>query len=230
MTFDNSTKTVARTAAIFMAIAATAMMATVVAPVQAQDSDQDDTTGRLLACDAMSDPTAKLACFNAVVDGIKPGLETPAADSQSVSASVPDAAPAAAPPVAAAPPIEVAPEPAAPITVTATTPADIPSVPPDTASNGADDFGRDSMKSSAEQQEEKRAETINATIVRTWTHHDERFSVELDNGQIWRENSGSRIRRRIKVGSSVEITKRSLGSYRMNIEGIPMNASVRRTK
>lgn len=67
-----------------------------------------------------------------------------------------------------------------------------------------------------------------ATIVRVWQNLDGRFSVELDNGQVWRETEGSRVGMP-KAGSAVEISTAALGSYQMKIDGIARKARVRRT-
>jgi hypothetical protein len=67
-----------------------------------------------------------------------------------------------------------------------------------------------------------------ATIVKVRQHHDGRFSVELNNGQIWRETQGSKVRTP-KAGQLVEVRKGKVGGYRMKIEGVPSLASVRLT-
>ena len=93
----------------------------------------------------------------------------------------------------------------------------------------ADDFGRDSMKPKQEEKETKQKETFQGVIVGVRQYHDRRFSVELDNGHVWRETEGSRVGMP-KVGRAVKIKTGSLGGYRMTIEGIPKTAWVRRTK
>lgn len=67
-----------------------------------------------------------------------------------------------------------------------------------------------------------------AAIVRVWQNLDGRFSVELDNGQVWRETEGSRVGMP-KAGSTVEVSTAALGSYQMKIDGIARKARVRRT-
>ncbi len=73
------------------------------------------------------------------------------------------------------------------------------------------------------------AESFAATIVRVWMHHDERFSVELDNGQRWRETQGTRVGKP-KEGAMVTVSPGSFGSFRMKIDGISRKAWVRRTR
>ena len=93
-----------------------------------------------------------------------------------------------------------------------------------------DDFGRDSMKAEPRKQDRPEEDvSITAVIIDVRTHHDRRFSVELDNGQVWRETQGSRVRTP-RVGRSVEIRKGNLGGYRMKIEDSPRLAWVRRVK
>jgi hypothetical protein len=88
---------------------------------------------------------------------------------------------------------------------------------------------------------------MRALIVRSWRHNDGRFSVELDNGQIWRETTGSRVAGPMELdmtfggrsasgaglpreGGSVEVFDGRFGGYRMRIEGIRQLAPVRRPK
>ena len=93
-----------------------------------------------------------------------------------------------------------------------------------------DDFGSEGIASRSTPEEESSAvEKIEATIVRSWKNHDGRFSVELDNGQIWRETQGTKSRLP-KVNTSVTISTGRLGGYRMKFENINKLAWVRRTK
>ena len=68
-----------------------------------------------------------------------------------------------------------------------------------------------------------------ATIVRVWMNHDQRFGVELDNGQKWREVQGTKVGKP-KEGALVTISTGGFGGYRMKIDGIARKAWVRRTK
>ena len=103
-----------------------------------------------------------------------------------------------------------------------------------TTTTAEDEFGLEPAKVEAEEQKkvEKKEEfeSLQATVVRAWKNPtDGRFAVELDNGQTWRETSGSRSLMP-KQGKTVEITKSRFGGYRMKIEGIKRLASVRRSK
>lgn len=98
------------------------------------------------------------------------------------------------------------------------------------ASPEIDDFGSEGIVSRSAQEEESSAvDNIEATIVRSWRNHDGRFSVELDNGQIWRETQGTRVGQP-KVETSVKISRGRFGGYRMKFEHIKRVAWVRRTK
>ena len=230
--FGYTTRTAAMTAAL---TAAAIMVVGTVAPVRAQNNTQDGTTDRLLACDGMTDPTEKLACFDAVVESLKQSPATPAVDSSSVlvPTSVPPPPTASAPNTESpdAPSIDVAPEPAA--ADTSSLPTDTLDAPTDTPATVVDNFGRDGMNAKTDRQEnkdqEQDVEPIQATIVRSWRNSDGRFSVELDNGQVWRETQGTRVGLP-KEGRSVNISKGRFGGYRMKIEKINQIAWVRRTK
>jgi hypothetical protein len=83
----------------------------------------------------------------------------------------------------------------------------------------------------AEKEREKREkeQVVLATITRVERHHDRRFSVTLDNGQIWRETQGSRVGIP-RQGAAVELKRGRFGGYRMTIDGIPQAAWVKRTR
>jgi hypothetical protein len=266
----------------------------------AQDAAADETATQLLACDSITDMSEKLACFDAVVKGLKtdsavpeaappaaPAAESvtvpvaepaaraaPAAESVTVPAAEPaaPAAPAAGSSGAAAPAVVAAPAAATATTIPAAAPppataaagtasgeaASLPDVTPAataaTPVDPVDEFGRDSMPRDAEEEEqvvepkeEKLTMTLHATVVRSWINNDGRFSVELDNGQVWRETEISQTRyqgdndmvfgaprsstgRLPKAGRTVEISEGRMSGYRMKIEGIRQAAWVRRTK
>ena len=217
--FADSTSTVAKSAATL----AVAMMAICgFNTVHAQDGAQSETNERLLACDGMTDPVEKMACFNAVVENLKESPAAPAAESP--TAVAPDSiAPAVIAPAAGA--------------TAAATPA-TPAEPAVTSDTMVDNFGLDGARTNtAAQKEEKKKDefrSVQATIVRTWRIvdprlADDRFAVELDNGQVWQATEMHRVGLP-KVGRSVEILKGRFGGYRMKIDGIKKPARVRRTK
>ncbi len=80
-----------------------------------------------------------------------------------------------------------------------------------------------------EAKKRERDQVVVAKITSVTKHHDGRFSVTLDNGQIWRETSGSRVGLPAQ-GSRVELKRGRFGGYRMNIDGLYQTAWVKRTK
>ena len=184
-------------------IAALALVSmTAALPLHAQDAESDGIEARLAACDKFTEPDERLACFNAVARSLKKATAE--------TVEQPPVTPAAKPEVSGIP-------------------AAVPKTETELPKSGTDDFGRDSMKPDRDEKERKRDESSQAVIAGVRQHHDRRFSVELDNGQVWRETEGSRVGVP-KVGRAVQITKGSLGGYRMKIDGISKTAWVRRTK
>lgn len=104
-----------------------------------------------------------------------------------------------------------------------------PASGPDSVSGSAAEGDAKKEVSPADGEKEQEEEPIQATVVRSWQNHDGRFSVELDNGQVWRETQGTRVGQP-EQGDSVEISTGPFGSYRMKIENIARIAWVRRTR
>ena len=183
-----------------------------------------DTADKLLECDRLTDPTLKLACYDAVVDGLK----SPAPDAEPETVA-PAAAPAPRPAAAANVPTDVPAAVAAPAAATASPAAEVSGNPVPTAD---DTFGLED-RIAAREREAVKAEAseqrVAARVVQVKEHHDRRFSVLLDNGQVWRETQGSRVGIP-KVGADVEISTGSFGGYRMTIDGIGRQAWVARTR
>lgn len=153
--------------------------------------------------------------------------DVPAAASSPPVAPVPDT-PAPVPAAAVAGSAAAAPK---PVPIVEPQQAEPPPAPAETATSNVDDFGRDSMPKKDEREqaaEDEPVTNLSATIVRAWRNHDGRFSVELNNGQVWRETQGTRVGMP-KEGKSVEIFEGRFGGYRMRIEDIRRIAWVRRT-
>ncbi|MDJ0758596.1 MAG: hypothetical protein QNJ19_04315 [Woeseiaceae bacterium] len=206
-----------------------------------------DIGDQLKICAAIEDADARLACFDAI------GRATPAEAPTEEEAPVPPAVEAAPP----AP--EVDETPAATAVPAVSEEAVVEAVEPAPAESAAevapaveaeDDFGLDSMterekerlareadkaEAAARKQAEKEARekernaVVKARIIRVQRHSDGRFSVTLDNGQVWRETQGSRVGIPGE-GAMVELTKGRFGGYRMNIDGLYRTAWVKRTK
>lgn len=166
---------------------------------------QDDAAGEVLACDRINDPSDRLACFGDLADRLRQG-------GARASRVVP-------------------PRPATLEAPSSASRSANSAVNPATSTD--DDFGRDSIKNKTGQDKErakkKRDERLSASIVRRWKTADGHFAVELDNGQIWRETDGSKVRIP-KRSTSVEIYRGRFGGYRMKIEKAGQPAWVRRTK
>ncbi len=197
------------------------------APAVAQVLAEGEVTNQILLCDDVVEVSERLACFNAIVDSLKAAPIVPAAKNPAESVSISEA-PVVEPTVesTAAPEIDdFGGEDVASKSASSEAP-----VVASTAASEIDDFGSEGIASKSTKEEESSVvDNIEATIVRSWKNYDERFSVELDNGQIWRETQGTRVGQP-KVGKSVKITKARWGGYRMKVENIKRIAWVRRTK
>lgn len=224
-----------------LACAVTFLLAAV--SVTAQDTVNSTTNHRLLACDAVVDSGERLACFNSVVESLKSPAEiqpatapSAAADAEGETPEVPTPAAPARPTVGAAP---SAPEPASAVSepVSPARQADAPA-----ATGGAPSLSEavfagapsappvDEEAADEETSGEKGDEpAIDAVIVKVWQQLDGRFTVRLDNGQVWRETQGTRVGMP-DVGAAVTIRRGPFGSYRMKIEGISRVAWVRPPK
>jgi hypothetical protein len=196
-------------------------------------AQQGDTAERLLECDRLSDPELKLACYDAVVTGLREDASAdPREDRLQDEAGTAEQDPGDDR-VSAAPAQAETVLPAG--TAAAESGKAEPGASPGSSSSPQavdDDFGLEDQRA-AEQREEERAreleESIEATIVKVTIHNDRRFSVQLDNGQIWRETEGTRVGVP-KEGAVAVVTAGKLGGYRMKIDGIARQAWVRRVK
>ena len=232
----------ARLSADLTPIAATILALIIAAgPVPAQQSS--DTESRLLACGDIGNPRDRLACFDSVVESVRPmeglvldgaapphGAEVAAVGvAVSASGAVPvssEPAPAAvsatasepAPNPAPGPAPRAVPGPAAGAAVATTAPAaGAPPASPGTAAKAPEVDANEDTEPEA---------TGSAVITSVRENLDGRFTVELDNGEVWRETEGSRVGMP-KEGASIRISRGAFGSYRMKIDGIPREARVR---
>lgn len=205
---------------------------------------QDDSSGierRLLECDQIADSAAKLACIEMVIKVIKEdegpdtgsfsesNLDSPAPDSSTAPA---DTATGVAAGAGAIPEQVATDQPGDSILVDEVPSAAQSGIAPQ--ADSIEEFGLEDQIV-AEQKEalknvEEEIDEIRAIIVDSWETIDRRFEVLLDNGQIWRETELTRTPRLPKAGSTVRITRASLGSYRMKIGNNNRLAAVRRTR
>ncbi len=204
--------------------------------VNAQDDNNAAIDPQLLACNAIEDSSDRLACFDSVVESLKKdesatvataATETPAAVRESAADT---ATPAAAAQDSAAAGSEVGVAVASGTAMSGPEPTpDAPAIATGTSQAQAPVEQEIGVAESLDNVDEVETDLSgSAAIVRVWRNLDGRFSVELDNGQVWRETEGSRVGMP-KVGSAVEVVTGAFGSYRMKIDGIPREARVRRT-
>ncbi|MCI0517171.1 MAG: hypothetical protein L0Y45_04980 [Woeseiaceae bacterium] len=217
-------------ALLTLAIAASIAGAT---GVHAQDEHGTTIERQLLACDAIGDTSERLACFDSVVENLGRDkaseatgpIERPIAVSLTETSTNNAAAPAAAGEVVAASASVLA---ASEISQA----GDVQAVAveasqePSQAQPPAD--RQQALAETADEDLDEKDLSGTAAIVRVWQNLDGRFSVELDNGQVWRETEGSRVGMP-KVGNAVEVSRAAFGSYQMKIDGIARKARVRRT-
>jgi hypothetical protein len=247
-----------------LALIAAVLLPLVAASANSQETSQAETNERLLACGNIADQAKRVACFDAVVQGLQqapvaPVAEVPAevpadpaktaaADTAAITAPAvapgPAAvqqekqavAPSAAPDALATARQPDAPAAAAPTDTSGTAATAAATTAPATVSphSAADKFGLED-EYVAEQKAEvqttvQEIDTIHATIAEVWSTIDDRFEVRLDNGQVWRETELTRRTRMPEVGSTVRITRASLGSFRMKIGNDNRLSAVRRTQ
>ena len=222
-------------------VATTALVLVVAIPaicgstkVYAQDGAQNGTDERLLACEGISDPAEQLACFKAVVEGLKQGNAAAAPDAIAPAAI----APAAGATATAIPTEPSEPEPAAELE--SSSPGATPDEPTVNSDIVVDDFGLENQKAAEAKQKEKEKEKeqkakietgpVHATIVHSDKSGLNHFIVVLDNGQVWEETDGSRRLGLPRVGMPVEVYKGRFGGYRMKIGDDNRIAWVRRLK
>ncbi len=206
-----------------------------------QSALADDVAEKLKICAAIEDSASRLACFDAIGRTSEPAPEPPPEVKQ------PPAPPALAPAV-----MEPDAEPD-PVTVTEPAeagaveppPSSVPEAPavepePPTGAGSVEpaEMGAETIERQQKQKEKNKKkkkkdkeprEIVNATIVRVTEQLDGRWSVTLDNGQVWRESQGSKVGIPDE-GASVELFKGRFGGYRMNIDGLHRTAWVKRTR
>ncbi len=196
----------------FVVVAAAMTFAWMSGPTSAlatQEEPRDDnTTQDLIACGDLTSPEEQLACFDAIaestiVESTKVTPEAASRDSPGRPSAVNPSANSRSPSNSSSV-IEA---------------MEVPSV------LESDNLYRREM----EFQDDFNFTPLEATIVSVRVHHDGRFSVELDNGEIWRETRrGTRVRLP-EVGDAVEIYKDGPGGHRMRTEGNSRVAWVRRS-
>ncbi len=178
-------------------------------------------------CSAEPDAKARLACYDGLATKLKTGIPLAAAPAGTAVPSVAQA-PASPPPVAQSQP------PAVPSQVASAPPPQAQrgtwydptswfgKDAPQRASNNPADFGGEQVRKPAtEQASDAPLEEISAHVASVSFNPYGRFTVTLDNGQVWRQiqaDTGvARFRR--KGGDSVTISRGMLGSYNLTLAG-----------
>ena len=239
----NTRPTAMRSRPISHPLRLTLLSAALLATAAGAQSDRS-LADRLLACDALQNAQDRLACYNSIADSIKassaedagpqagssPATDgsprtLPAAPPEPVRAEHADPSPEPAPAAAAEPPAASPPEPAA--AAPAARPRPAPSRPAPSPAAGSSSVAPE-RPVGEEPSPGPASLTGEAVIVRVWENYDGRFTVELDNGHVWRETQGTRVGIP-DVGARVEVTRSLFGAYRMKIDGIPQIAWIRQT-
>ncbi|MEM9333771.1 MAG: hypothetical protein AAGA33_02880 [Pseudomonadota bacterium] len=191
----------------------------------------DDVAEQLMVCAAIKESESRLACFDAiartsVADQTEANVVTkPRVEPASVS--VPETEPTkSSMPTAAGSldPAEVS-EVAEPVEAVGSA---------DSAEMGAETMAREEKQKAKNNEKKKKKEKaprelVTATISRVTPQLDGRWSVTLDNGQVWRESQGSKVGLPSE-GAAVTLSKGRFGGYRMEIDGLYRTAWVKRTK
>ena len=158
----------------------------------------------LVACRAIEEDAARLACFDALADRLAVGPETPAA---SVSEPLADSPEVESPPLAQAPSVIVPPS-ASPV---------VEKTPEQSA---VDAFGGDRLAKTKDDKPKKLTE-ISTKVADLQFTSLKKAIVTLENGQVWRQldSDSTRVRKKTAIGAEVTIKKASFGSHKMKIDG-----------
>lgn len=169
----------------------------------------EDLSATISTCAGVSDDRARLSCYDGLAARAKAAVQMPAAK----SALPPAAQPAPAP-------------------IATVTPPSAP-VPPSPPATKTDTFGAESIrKPDTPEARAQEVDEIKAKVVAVDFSPTHRFTVTLDNGQIWRQIEADSGKARFLKGGgdSVEISRGMLGSYNLVIEGANMLFKVRRIR
>ena len=169
------------------------------AAAQARAPVDETLAAQLRHCATVSDPTARLTCYDALAGG-------PAAAASPAPAAPATASPAAASATIAAPP--ASPVPASPSPTPSAAAA--PSAPksPDVSAFGVRNGPLEAKQAKREPERDKK---MLAVVSRVSTLPRGEVVVTLDNGQIWVQLEPSNFP--VKAGDPIEIDVGALGSY-----------------
>jgi hypothetical protein len=106
----------------------------------------------------------------------------------------------------------------------ASTPTDSPPAAAAAATNEAEDeFGLPPMAD-----DDEKIDRIEAIVVKVSTSSSRKMTVELDNGQTWRQTTSSSLR--VSEGDEVIIRRRSFGSHSLSKEDTSRSMKVKRVR
>ncbi|GAA0541739.1 hypothetical protein FHS83_000179 [Rhizomicrobium palustre] len=190
----------------------------------------EDLPANVNICAGVSDDRARLACFD--------GLAARAARTQPVAPVAapkpPEAQPFVTLPNQGAAPVAAAPA-AAPSVVPA--PVAVPSAAPVSRSpSKVDEFGAETIRKTQTREEAAKepqeVQEVRGKVTAVDLGKTGKFTVTLDNGQVWRQIESDTGRARFsKQGDTVVISHGLLGSYNLVFEGREMTLfKVRRVK
>lgn len=155
----------------------------------------------LRVCRDLPDNDARLICYDAAVD-------------RSRQSTYSRPAPAAEPSPPAAP--------AEPAAATAATGAAASLSQEDLFGKTSDEVERTVEEATGDE----RIDSLNATVTKLREYTFDKVLITLDNGQVWKQIDGSRLR--LRVGDAVEIERASLGSFMLRKQGSKRSMRVSR--
>jgi hypothetical protein len=107
----------------------------------------------------------------------------------------------------------------------ATAPTDSP---PAAAATAAANEAEDSFGLPPMADEDGQIDRIEAIVVKVSTSASRKMTLELDNGQTWRQTTSSSLR--VSEGDEVVIKRRSFGSHSLSTKGTSRSMKVKRVK
>ena len=196
---------------------------TLTIPATAQEMPQPVDYSDLKVCSKIKNKAASLACFKALAQQAERNREVTPEHSRAKMAPVSDSLPPLKSDDLLPPGPDVTPQSLTPEEQeTEQTPANQPDM------NGQ--FGLSSKPPQADDNEtEKDGQELSARIVRFSRNYHGDYTFYLDNGQVWRETSGSTLQFTRKQ-ADIRIKKGKIGGYRMIVEGMAGTGRVKRVK
>ena len=106
-----------------------------------------------------------------------------------------------------------------------------PAVSPEAAAQAKEAaFGAEKLPAKARAAEEEKLDTLDAAIARIRSDPSGNTIFDLDNGQTWRVLSGTLALPPIHVGDAVQLSRASLGGYRLKLIDVGRTVQVKRVR